>query len=86
MTKSHRKYAETYAKNMVDEFVNHPEYHGPKFTFDKLPDMVMRFARTHSCLSFAKIKQHDATEIGELAREMAETILKEKRLVGLLGD
>lgn len=81
MTKSHKLYAEGCAKTMVNDFIEHPEWRGPSFTFEKLPDMVMRLTRTQSRLSFAKIKEHDATKIGELAREMTEKMLKEKGLL-----
>lgn len=81
MKKSHRKYAETYAKNMIDEFVNHPEYRGPTFTFGKLPDMVMRHAKTSSCLSFVNIKKHEENQIGIYAKAIAEQMLKEKQLI-----
>ncbi len=83
MIKSHKEYAETYAKNMVDEFVNHPEYRGTNFTFGKLPDMVMRFARTQSCLGFVKIQEHESNQIGIYAKAIAEQMLKEKQLICL---
>lgn len=81
MNKSHRRYAETYAKNMVDEFVNHPEYRGQMFSFDKLPDMVMRMARTQACLSFFIRNEYETNQIGTYAKKIAEQILKEKELM-----
>lgn len=80
MTKLHRLYAEECAETMANDFIEHPEWRGPSFTFEKLPDMIMRFTRTQSRLSFVNIKEHEANEIGELAREITNKMLKERGL------
>jgi hypothetical protein len=73
MTKEHRRYAEQYAKSLTQEFINHPDWRGPNFTWQKFPDMVQRLARASATAS--------ADDIGELARRTTEQILKEKNLI-----
>lgn len=78
---SHVRYAENYAKNMVNDYKNNPEYHGPAFKFEKLPDMIMRLAKTSAFMNFPNIKSCDEVKIGTYAKEFATKLLKEKQLI-----
>lgn len=81
MKKSYIRYAEVYARNMVNDFVNHPEYRGPTFTFEQLPDMISGLARCSAFMSFPRVKSCDEEKIGEYAKHCAVKILKEKNLL-----
>jgi hypothetical protein len=70
----------TYADTMFHEFVEHPEYQGPNFTWDNFPNLAARMATVSVFMYFSdteQLTQGDEAVAAEAARTTAIKLIKQ---------
>jgi hypothetical protein len=70
----------TYADTMFHEFVEHPEYRGPNFTWDNFPNLAARMATVSAFQYFPeteKLSQEDEAVAAQAARTTATKLVKQ---------
>jgi len=70
-----KSFAESFAKKRAFEFVENPEYRGPKMTKDRCAEFVARTAKTEAFLYFSDLSEQENEEIYNIAKVAASELL-----------
>ncbi len=71
MNLTHKKYAESFTKELFNDFNNNPSFCGPNFEWIEFPRLAERLAKVNCKLSFTLISDKDAEFIGNYAKKHA---------------